>query len=65
MLTWLLVGQFISVIRYTMNMFVLFLAVIAPNRKQEEDLQVSIHVNPNLDDMSVSVVLLCVIASIT
>ena len=48
-----------------MNMFVLFLAVIAPNRKQEEDLQVSIHVNPNLDDMSVSVVLLCVIASIT
>ena len=29
-------------------------AVITPNRKQEEDLQVNIHVNPNLDDMSVS-----------
>ena len=29
-------------------------AVITPNRKQEEDLHVNIHVNPNLDDMSVS-----------
>ncbi|KAK7112873.1 protein PTHB1-like isoform X2 [Littorina saxatilis] len=29
-------------------------AVIAPNRKPEEDLQVNIHVSPNLDEMSMA-----------
>ena len=29
--------------------------VITPNKRQEEDLQVNIHVSPNLDEMSVSI----------